>query len=92
MNAHTTMINNSSNINSKQKQPPLTSSHLPHNRPRHMAFEIQVLASDRNKYAAWINRLIGSQHLTDILKSSKLDCKMDGILRHACYDAFVAIY
>jgi len=45
----------------QNEQLPLTSSHLSHNRPRHMTTEIQVLASDRHKNVVGINRLIGSQ-------------------------------
>jgi len=47
----------------QNEQAPLIISELTEhkNRPRHMTLEIQVLASDRHKNVAGLNRLMGSQ-------------------------------
>jgi hypothetical protein len=45
----------------QQNEQTLTSNHWTQKRPRHMMLEIQVLACDKHKNVAGLNRLIGPQ-------------------------------
>ena len=65
------MVNNSININKTNNL--ISPSHWTQKRPQNLTLEIQVLAWDRHKYVAGLNRLMGFQpsHIDSWISNGK---------------------